>query len=1003
MLPCKSVLGETKEEEYEVIKEDYNSSPKCGTRERVVHKLTRNISFSPIEISSHPYFKYCVTQMKEEQKNDNSINIENSNNLKINNKELLHKEENIELNEDQKSRNINIIKEKSNIIYSKKTNKNKQVHRKKENYNIHFIRFRNFMNSDKLSKKIISLKLKLNVNSEKEEKYNYTTAYNTIYNKNTGTPLPSQNDNDDETLQNLCSTKISNNTENIDKQKDQTIKINSILNIHTINFKNDKEKKLFPQFTKEKLEQIPTPGLCSTNNLKNIKKPKKLLEVGKRQRGNIVRQHSFIPINKIKKVKINTEEKEKNVKKRYSLIAKDGNKKDNKKIYFNMLINNENNENNKKNLTKRRHSRYKKMKSLGEKNNKLIKMIKYNKKYEQENEVCATPKRRMNNAFKLRMDDSFKDSENSRITNIPNSLKSKRKVSIFDNDIKKRKRLLAEEKKDNYKKKSIFCNAKDREKVKFPIFKEVTKDKIIVNKEKEKRIKTKKSKKLKSKDGKEEKDKKSKKETTNNSKSNKRPHRKDKSFTIISKLNKTLINDEFNINDKSLQSSEPNLNKDENYNENAKNNISNTSNLNNMNNIIKVQSCSDVRRNSAGDHYRDKKEKITAYTNKQTIDNINEYTRTCLEIIPDILELGEKMPRCKTKINFNFPKDKKIALFDLDETIVHCIGEINMNNIESLSRQSDAKIKVHLPGGKKEVTIGINIRPHWEEALNKIKNKYHIVAFTASHESYADSVLNYLDPNKKYFEYRLYRAHCVLCSINDAKFYVKDLKILEDNYNLKDVVIIDNSVLSFAYHLDNGIPISPYYDSKIDTELLDIADFLVKYEDENDIRDQLKEVYKLNQYLEILKNYSSSDTSEISNTEEEKNIDNNNDKYILNKNKTNLHLNRPIKDLEDDNNKDKNLKIIDYTSKNVCQTDIKLKEIKNIFIDNNSEDNRKENNINHIPQLGEKENFQKYINEDVKEKNKDKTNKKEKNKTLKFDINFKKVWEDKKKELKNNK
>ena len=186
-------------------------------------------------------------------------------------------------------------------------------------------------------------------------------------------------------------------------------------------------------------------------------------------------------------------------------------------------------------------------------------------------------------------------------------------------------------------------------------------------------------------------------------------------------------------------------------------------------------------------------------------------------------------------------------------------------------------------------------------------------------------------------------------------------------------------------------------------ELLDIADFLVKYEDENDIRDQLKEVYKLNQYLEILKNYSSSDTSEISNIEEEKKIDNNNDKYILNKNKTNLHLNRPIKDLEDDNNKDKNLKKIDYTSKNVCQTDIKLKEIKNIFIDNNSEDNRKENNINHIPQLGEKENFQKYINEDVKEKNKDKTNKKEKNKTLKFDINFKKVWEDKKKELKNNK
>ena len=152
-------------------------------------------------------------------------------------------------------------------------------------------------------------------------------------------------------------------------------------------------------------------------------------------------------------------------------------------------------------------------------------------------------------------------------------------------------------------------------------------------------------------------------------------------------------------------------------------------------------------------HFKNSTEKITAYTNKQTIENINDYTRQCLEIIPDLYELKE-IPRCKSKIHPNFKKTKKIALYDLDETIVHCIGEINMNNVENFSRQCDAKIKVLLPGGK-EVTIGINIRPHWEEALNIIKDKYHIIAYTASHESYADSVLNFLDPEKKYFEYRL--------------------------------------------------------------------------------------------------------------------------------------------------------------------------------------------------------------------------------------------------------
>ena len=40
-----------------------------------------------------------------------------------------------------------------------------------------------------------------------------------------------------------------------------------------------------------------------------------------------------------------------------------------------------------------------------------------------------------------------------------------------------------------------------------------------------------------------------------------------------------------------------------------------------------------------------------------------------------------KQPRCKNKVNFNFEnspiekKKKKIALFDLDETLVHCTKE----------------------------------------------------------------------------------------------------------------------------------------------------------------------------------------------------------------------------------------------------------------------------------------------------------------------------------------
>lgn len=40
--------------------------------------------------------------------------------------------------------------------------------------------------------------------------------------------------------------------------------------------------------------------------------------------------------------------------------------------------------------------------------------------------------------------------------------------------------------------------------------------------------------------------------------------------------------------------------------------------------------------------------------------------------------------------------------------------------------------------------------------------------------------------------------------------FIKDLRIIE-GYELSDIVIVDNSLLSFALQPDNGIPISSYF------------------------------------------------------------------------------------------------------------------------------------------------------------------------------------------------
>ena len=833
---------------------------------------------------------------------------------------------------------------------------------------------------DELNKEI---KKDNDINKNKKENFLSFQENNinkTILNINTNEEEQKKNKqiNSQTNILKIYKYRINNNKFNVRQKSDkEIIKTKKVRDIYSLGFKKEKsrEKKI-----------IYRAGVNNTEfhdytqkNIKRIKKLKKYHDSdSKKPKLSIIRQRSFIPTESIKKVKIIIKDKDNEIKKktRHSLIYKHKENKS-KNIFINILNNNI------KNNLKKNKSKHIKMKSLEEKNNQIFKFVRTcNKKPDNGN---GSPKRKINFCYKLKIDDSFKESENSKNQDMPKSSKTKKRVSIFVNNIdnKKRKSFFNGEDKSYYhkKKKSIFYKEKDQ---------------INCFKEKDKKSSSKKTIRIKQKD----KEQKIKKYISNASQLSKKIIRKEKSYTKI-QTNKRLISEEDNNENILISSNKNNRIGTKNYSTKPSPQLNDIDSNNNVNR-------SDIRRNSTDNIRREKnhKEKITALTNKQTIKNLNEYIRQCLEIIPDLYELKEKMPRCKTKINPNFSKDKKIALFDLDETIVHCNGEINMNNIDSLSMQSDARIKVHLPGGKREATIGINIRPHWEEALSKIKDKYHIVAFTASHESYADSVLNCLDPNHKYFEYRLYRAHCVLCIMDEMKFYVKDLKILEDNYDLKDIVIIDNSVLSFAYHLDNGIPISPFYDSKVDTELLDIADFLVKYADENDIRDKLKEVYKLNEYLEILKNYVSEgnedneDSSYISCIEEEnKTLTAKNIK--LSKNKTAVDLNQPlvVNNINIDNSNDNNENTIKNNNKLSSQINLKLKIINDMFND----DNKDEHNGNHyIPKSNDLK-IRRYLTKNFEDKQHHRNKKREKEKTLRFDINFKKEWDEKKKELNNQK
>ena len=117
-------------------------------------------------------------------------------------------------------------------------------------------------------------------------------------------------------------------------------------------------------------------------------------------------------------------------------------------------------------------------------------------------------------------------------------------------------------------------------------------------------------------------------------------------------------------------------------------------------------------------------EKVKNFTNTEDISDFYEYTERCMEMILD-LDKSQQI-QIKEKINLNFPEDeinkkKKIVLFDLDETLAHCIGEIKEN--EKIDKKYKHIVDVTLPS-RKEIKIGINIRPNWEETMDLIQQKF---------------------------------------------------------------------------------------------------------------------------------------------------------------------------------------------------------------------------------------------------------------------------------------
>ena len=290
----------------------------------------------------------------------------------------------------------------------------------------------------------------------------------------------------------------------------------------------------------------------------------------------------------------------------------------------------------------------------------------------------------------------------------------------------------------------------------------------------------------------------------------------------------------------------------------------------------------------------------------------------------------------------NKSSNKKTLVLDLDETLVH-------SQFMPFNIKSDIKLKIELENEIHDIFI--LVRPGMQQFLEKMGKIFEIVIFTASISSYADPLLDIIDKNNL-CKYRLYREHCT--EINNC--FIKEIKKL--GRDLKDVIIVDNSPLSYYFNPENGIPISSWFDDKNDKELFNVSVILEFLSFVPDVRNFIKKFVVNNQisYNNVMNLFDK--YNEILNKNQNQLINFPNNNIIVNNDKLLEKKNSKNKILTEQNKENINSNNINYNNNdiknNIFSNYIKIKKnsvknsIKDININNIKNNYKKISNKNKI-------------------------------------------------------
>ena len=208
------------------------------------------------------------------------------------------------------------------------------------------------------------------------------------------------------------------------------------------------------------------------------------------------------------------------------------------------------------------------------------------------------------------------------------------------------------------------------------------------------------------------------------------------------------------------------------------------------------------------------------------------FLRKCFGIMQRL-----KYNYCPIQINID-EIDRKILVLDLDETLVHTYNK---------DAPPDALLlKVKLLNNN-EKNIFVKVRPYCNEFLIEASKIFDLYIFTASHKSYADPVIDILDPKNTIFKGRLYLDSCKRI----GKYVIKDLRIF--NRDLRNIIMVDNTATCWGMQIENGVPIVCYRGQNEDSELRELMQFLRYLNNYSDVRKGIMHYFRWDIFANLYK------------------------------------------------------------------------------------------------------------------------------------------------------